>query len=166
MIDDVVAVLRPEYDRDHVLADKLLSFRFALGTPALALLLDLPNADRHLGRAQVCDRNGLDNGFAKRHGGLLLFEGFITHRYSTRPNYATWPRREGPHRLPEKRPRSFVSALRGFAAVEMSRNHLSRDFRGRSIFDFCNTIRRRADICGCACRGPSLTCTGKIQGAL
>ena len=24
----------------------------------------------------------------------------------------------------------------GFAAVERSRNHLSRDFRGRSIFDF------------------------------
>src|ERR1700686_367632 len=71
MIDDVVAVLRPEHDRDHVLAEKLLSLHFALGTPALALLLDLPNADRHLGRAQVCDRNGLENGCAKRHGGLL-----------------------------------------------------------------------------------------------
>jgi hypothetical protein len=71
MIDDVMAVLRPEHDRDHVLAEKLLSLHFALGTPALALLLDLPNADRHLGRAQVCDRNGLENGFAKRHGGLL-----------------------------------------------------------------------------------------------
>ncbi len=55
MIDDVVAVLWPEHDRDHVLAEKLLSLHFALGTPAFALLLDLPNADRHLGRAQVCD---------------------------------------------------------------------------------------------------------------
>jgi hypothetical protein len=50
-----------------------------------------------------------------------------------------------PHRLSEKRPRSFVSALPGFAAVERSRNHLSRDFRGYSIFDFCNTIVRITD---------------------
>ena len=72
MIDDVVAVLRPEHDRDHMLAEKLGSLLFALVTPALALLLDLPNADRHLGRAQVCDRNGLENGFANRqHAGLL-----------------------------------------------------------------------------------------------
>src|SRR5262249_2373811 len=47
------------------------SLLFALIMPALALLLDLPNADRHLGRAQVCDRNRLENGFANRHGGLL-----------------------------------------------------------------------------------------------
>jgi len=41
-----------------------------------------------------------------------------------------------PRRLTQKRPRTFVSALWSFAAVEMSRNRLSRDFRGRSIFDF------------------------------
>jgi len=34
MIDDVVAVLRPEHDRDHVLAEKLLPLNFALLTPA------------------------------------------------------------------------------------------------------------------------------------
>jgi hypothetical protein len=28
----------------------------------------------------------------------------------------------------------------------MSRNHLSRDFRGRSIFDFCNSILSKADV--------------------
>jgi hypothetical protein len=37
MIDDVVAVLRPEHDRDHMLAEKLGSLPFALLTPALAL---------------------------------------------------------------------------------------------------------------------------------
>src|SRR5262249_34875410 len=71
MIDDVVPVLRPEHDWDHMLAEKLVFLLFALVMPALALLLDLPNADRHLGRAQVCDRNRLENGFANRHGGLL-----------------------------------------------------------------------------------------------
>src|SRR6476659_6704204 len=40
--------------------------------PALALLLDLPNADRHLGRAQVCDRNGLENRFTVRHPACSL----------------------------------------------------------------------------------------------
>jgi hypothetical protein len=30
-----------------------------------------PRFKNHLGRAQVCDRNGLENGFANRHGGLL-----------------------------------------------------------------------------------------------
>src|SRR5262245_23047489 len=71
MIDDVVAVLRPEHDRDHMLAEKIVSLLFALVMPALALLLDLPNADRHLGRAQVCDRNRRENGFTNRHGDLL-----------------------------------------------------------------------------------------------
>jgi hypothetical protein len=33
-------------------------------------------------------------------------------------------------------------ALRSYAAVETAKNRLSRDFRQRSIFDFCNTIRQ------------------------
>ena len=40
----------------------------------------------------------------------------------------------------QKRPRTIVSALRGFDAVETSKNQLSRNFRSRSIFDFCNSI--------------------------
>jgi len=48
--------------------------------------------------------------------------------------------REGPHRFKQKRPRTIVSALRGFDAVETSKNQLSRNFRSRSIFDFCNSI--------------------------
>ena len=45
-----------------------------------------------------------------------------------------------PHRFAQKRPRTSVSALRSFAAVERSKNRLSRDFPSRSIFDFCNSI--------------------------
>src|ERR1043166_7730275 len=49
-------------------------------------------------------------------------------------------RYEGPHRFTEKRPRSFVWALRSIAVAEPAKNQLLRDFRRRSIFDFCNTI--------------------------
>jgi len=47
---------------------------------------------------------------------------------------------EGPHRLSEKRPRSFVSAPQSIAAAELPKIRLSRDFRCCPIFDFCNTI--------------------------
>jgi hypothetical protein len=52
----------------------------------------------------------------------------------------------GPHRFTQKRPRSFVWALRSIAVVEPDKNQLFRDFRRRSIFDFCNTIPLEADI--------------------
>jgi hypothetical protein len=47
---------------------------------------------------------------------------------------------EGPHRFVQKRARSFVTALRSIAVVESVRNQRLRDFRRRSIFDFCNKI--------------------------
>jgi hypothetical protein len=47
---------------------------------------------------------------------------------------------EGPHRFAQKRLRSFVSALRSIAAAATAKNQLLRDFRRRSIFDFCNNI--------------------------
>jgi hypothetical protein len=46
-------------------------------------------------------------------------------------------------RFTQKRPRTIVSALRGFDAVETSKNQLSRNFWSRSIFDFCNSICRK-----------------------
>ena len=46
----------------------------------------------------------------------------------------------GPHRFAQKRPRTFVSVLQGLGATEASKNRPSRDFRGRSIFDFFNSI--------------------------
>src|SRR6267142_3140698 len=51
----------------------------------------------------------------------------------------------GPHRFTQKRPRSFVSALRSIAVAVSAKKQLLRDFRRRSIFDFCNTIEVRAD---------------------
>ena len=47
---------------------------------------------------------------------------------------------EGPRRVPEKRPRPFVSALRRIPTVELSKDQHLRDFWGRSIFDFFNSI--------------------------
>jgi hypothetical protein len=43
---------------------------------------------------------------------------------------------EGPHCFVRKRPRTFASALQSVAAVEVSKNLLSRDFWCCSIFDF------------------------------
>jgi hypothetical protein len=51
-----------------------------------------------------------------------------------------------PHRISEKRPRSFVSTRARIAAAESSKNQHLRDFRRRSIFDFCNTIEGRTDM--------------------
>src|SRR5450759_4119859 len=53
---------------------------------------------------------------------------------------------EGPYCFAQKRPRTFASALQRVAAVEASKNPLSRDFRYRSIFDFCNNTRSKAEV--------------------
>jgi hypothetical protein len=45
-----------------------------------------------------------------------------------------------PPRFSEKRPRTFVLALWGIAAAELSKNQHLRDFWRRSIFDFFNSI--------------------------
>jgi hypothetical protein len=42
--------------------------------------------------------------------------------------------------------RRFVPALRSATVAEAVKNQLLRDFRRRSIFDFCNTIPPKADI--------------------
>jgi hypothetical protein len=49
-------------------------------------------------------------------------------------------RREGPYRFIENRSRTSVVALKSDAAAERYKDRLSRDFPGRSIFDFCNNI--------------------------
>jgi hypothetical protein len=45
--------------------------------------------------------------------------------------------------FPRRRPRTFRSAMQSVAAVELSRNLLSRDFWRRSNFDFCNNIYQK-----------------------
>jgi hypothetical protein len=57
-------------------------------------------------------------------------------------------RREGPHRFIQKRPPAFVLAAENLAAAAASKNRLSRDFRGRSIFDFCNNICQERTLHG------------------
>jgi hypothetical protein len=49
-------------------------------------------------------------------------------------------RREGPYRFIQNRSRTSVAALKSDAAAEKSKDQLSRDFLGCSIFDFCNKI--------------------------
>jgi hypothetical protein len=63
-------------------------------------------------------------------------------------------RREGPYRFIQNRSRTSVVALKGDAAAEKSKDQLSRDFPGRSIFDFCNNIGTKR-----TCRA-SLTMSG------
>jgi hypothetical protein len=46
--------------------------------------------------------------------------------------------REGPYRFIQNRSRTSAVALKSDAAAEKSKDQLSRDFPGRSIFDFCN----------------------------
>jgi hypothetical protein len=47
-------------------------------------------------------------------------------------------RREGPYRFIQNRPGTSIVALKSDTATEKSKDQLSRDFSGRSIFDFCN----------------------------
>jgi hypothetical protein len=49
-------------------------------------------------------------------------------------------RREGPYRFIQNRPGTSIVALKSDTAAEESKDQLSRDFLGRSIFDFCNNI--------------------------
>jgi hypothetical protein len=55
-------------------------------------------------------------------------------------------RREGPHRLTQKRPRIFVSAVAGIATLEASKHRLLRDLQRRSIFDFFNSIGAKRSL--------------------
>jgi hypothetical protein len=49
-------------------------------------------------------------------------------------------RREGPYCFIQNRSLASVVALKSDAAAEKSKDQLSRDFWGCSIFDFCNNI--------------------------
>src|ERR1019366_3201779 len=53
-----------------------------------------------------------------------------------------------PHRFTQNRPRTCVAALKNVAAVEKSKNQISRDFRCRPIFDFCNSIGAKQPFVG------------------
>src|SRR5450631_831179 len=71
---------------------------------------------------------------------------------------------EGPHCFAQKRPRTFASALQRVAAVEASKNPLSRDFRYRSIFDFCNNICQQQNSLTDQAAVTSSACSIRPQG--
>ena len=56
---------------------------------------------------------------------------------------------EGPYRFIQNRSRASAVALKSDAAAEKSRDQLSRDFPGRSIFDICNNIGPKAAVENC-----------------
>ena len=56
-------------------------------------------------------------------------------------------RREGPYRFIQNRPGTSIVALKSVTAAEESKDQLSRDFSGRSIFDFCNNICHEQKPC-------------------
>src|ERR1700704_4778177 len=54
---------------------------------------------------------------------------------------AFYARRRGDHIVSiQNRSRTSVVAMKSYAAAEKSKDQLSRDFWGCSIFDFCNNI--------------------------
>src|SRR5215471_15092735 len=59
MVDDVVALLRPQHDRYHVMADERADLLRLLLSQAFAFFLDLAHADSDLGGTQAFDRDGL-----------------------------------------------------------------------------------------------------------
>ena len=69
-------------------------------------------------------------------------------------------RRERPHRFIQNRPGTSVVALKSDTAAEKSKDQLSRDFPGCSIFDFCNKIGSLADVARAIGKRRFLTLTG------
>ena len=74
-----------------------------------------------------------------------VFSGWRTKILRAADASNAW-RREGPYRFIQNRSRTSVVALKSDAAAEKSKDQLSRDFPGRSIFDFCNNIRQNRPL--------------------
>ncbi len=72
MIDDVVALFRPEDDGDHMLPEEFGLLVRGVLAPLLALFLHLPHADGDLRRPQTLDRNGFEDGLADDNHARLL----------------------------------------------------------------------------------------------
>src|SRR5882724_12192517 len=67
-------------------------------------------------------------------------------------------RRERPHRFIQNRPGTSVVALKSDTAAEKSKDELSREFPGRSIFDFCNSIPPKVEVGGVRLRTSDCGC--------
>jgi hypothetical protein len=64
MVDDVVSLSWAHDNRDHMAAQILAYLLGDMRPQMVALLVHLPHADGHLGRAQGGYRDGLQNGIA------------------------------------------------------------------------------------------------------
>src|SRR6266478_1710777 len=71
-------------------------------------------------------------------------------------------RREGPYRFIQNRSRTSVVALKSDATAEKSKDQLSRDFPGRSIFDFCNNICQNPKSLIQKCGPPAIPLRGSL----
>jgi hypothetical protein len=74
-----------------------------------------------------------------------VFLGWRTKILRAADAFYAW-RREGPYRFIQNRSRTSVGALKSNAAAQKSKDQLSRDFCGRSIFDFCNKICQKSVV--------------------
>src|SRR5215467_1397978 len=71
MVDNVVALLRPQHDWDHVAANERPDLLWFLLAQAFAFFLDLAHADSDLGGTQAFDRDRLQNRLARVSHGFL-----------------------------------------------------------------------------------------------
>src|SRR5262249_39985951 len=71
MIDNVVALLRPQHDRYHVVAHERADLPRLLLSQAFAFFLDLAHAYSDLGGTQAFDRDRLQNRLARVSHGFL-----------------------------------------------------------------------------------------------
>src|SRR5215831_16877138 len=78
MVDNVVALLRPQHDRYHVAANERADLMRLLLSQAFTFFLDLAHAYRDLGGTQAVDRDRLQNRLAR-----------VTHGFL--PAMASWP---------------------------------------------------------------------------
>ena len=67
MVDDVIAVFRPQDHRDHMPPQELAALVAGHAPPGPAFLRHLAQTDGDLGRPQLGDRNRMQDGFADMH---------------------------------------------------------------------------------------------------
>src|SRR5215470_9539156 len=94
MVDNVVALLRPQHDWDHVAANERPDLLWFLLAQAFAFFLDLAHADSDLGGTQAFDRDRLQNRLARvSHGFLPAIASLASNHHrssrSTRHKYSS-----------------------------------------------------------------------------
>src|SRR6516225_11574029 len=128
MVDNVVALLRPQHDWYHVMADERADLLRLLLSQAFAFFLDLAHADSDLGGTQAFDRDRLQNRLARvSHGFLPAIASLASNHHrssrSTRHKYSS----SGPRIAAKAPPHARSIAVDGESAIRSLPN-LSFDF--------------------------------------